>query len=236
MRILHQITFMNFSDRILSFYNQLDIKATLPEGVEVLRPYADQYAKLLCHQFYTKFYSDNNKRFLILGINPGRHGGGVTGIPFTDPIKLEKYCNIENSLVKKPELSADFIYTMIEGYGGTEKFYKQFYISAVSPLGFTRDGKNLNYYDIKELQEALKYFIIECLTTQLRFGIDTTTCFCLGEGENFKYLKRLNDEMKIFNTIVPLPHPRFIMQYRRKQVQHFVDLYVEKLTNKNEDN
>ncbi len=224
---------MNFSDQILTFYSQLKINVTLPEGVEVLRPYQDQQAKALCQEFYAKYYSDSNKRFLILGINPGRHGGGVTGIPFTDPMKLEKYCGIPNTLTKKSELSADFIYTMIDGFGGVENFYKKFYISAVSPLGFIKDGKNLNYYDIKELQEVLKNFIVECLSVQLGFGIDTTTCFCLGEGENYKYLKRLNDELKIFNTIVPLPHPRFIMQYRRKQVQHFVDVYVEKLTGKN---
>lgn len=29
--------------------------------------------------FYEKFYSDRNERILILGINPGRFGGGTTG-------------------------------------------------------------------------------------------------------------------------------------------------------------
>lgn len=183
----------------------------------------------LCEMFYQKYYADNNVRSLILGINPGRYGGGVTGIPFTDPLKLEKQCDISNTLVKKPELSADFIYTMIEAYGGAKKFYSQFYISTVSPLGFMMNGKNLNYYDIKELQDSLKNFIVQCLKQQLEFGIRTERCYCLGEGENFKYLKRLNDELKIFDEIVPLPHPRFIMQYRRKQIQYFVDVYIEKL-------
>ncbi len=221
---------MNFCDQVLSFYRQLNITSLLPEGVEVLKPFQDEQAVALCEQFYKKFYSDNNKRFLILGINPGRHGGGITGIPFTDPLKLEKYCGIPNTLTKKTELSADFIYTMMDAYGGPENFYRKFYISAVSPIGFIKDGKNLNYYDVKELQEVLKEFIVECLTTQLEFGIDRFACFCLGEGENYKYLKRLNDELKIFDTIVPLPHPRFIMQYRRKQVQYFVDVYVEKFS------
>ncbi len=219
---------MDFSDHILSFYKQLDIHSGLPAGVEVLIPYQQDQAVSLCGQFYKKYYSDKNKRFLILGINPGRHGGGITGIPFTDPLKLEKYCGIPNTFAKKSELSADFIYSMIDAYGGPEKFYNQFYISAVSPLGFTKDGKNLNYYDVKELQEVLKNFIIDSLRKQLEFGIETTVCFCLGEGKNFKYLNRLNDELKIFNAIVSLPHPRFIMQYRRKQIQHFVDVYLEK--------
>ncbi len=117
---------------------------------------------------------------------------------------------------------------MSAAYGGPEKFYSRFYISAVSPLGFTKDGKNLNYYDNKELQTGLKDFIVDCLRKQLVFGINTTVCFCLGEGENFKYLNRLNNELKIFDTVVSLPHPRFIMQYRRKHIQHFVDVYLEK--------
>jgi len=72
----------------------------------------------------------------LLGINPGRFGSGTTGVSFTDPIKLEKYCGIRNDLVKKAELSADFIYAMIIAYGGLESFYNRFFISSVSPLGF----------------------------------------------------------------------------------------------------
>ena len=50
------------------------------------------------------------QRHLLLGINPGRFGGGVTGIPFTDPIRLQNVCGIENNFEKKQELSSVFIY------------------------------------------------------------------------------------------------------------------------------
>ncbi|MBL0740187.1 uracil-DNA glycosylase family protein [Chryseolinea lacunae] len=221
---------MTFSEQILNFYSTLHIAQKLPKGVEVLHPYKDEMAMALCKTFYNQYYGDQKKRFIIMGINPGRLGGGLTGIPFTDPVKLEKYCHIPNDLPKKAELSADFIYAMIEAFGGAKTFYKKFYISAVSPLGFMKDGKNLNYYDIPKLQEVLKPFIVTSLQTQLPFGIHTTTCFCLGEGQNYKYLKRLNDELQIFDTVVPLPHPRFIMQYKRKKVAEYVDLYLEKLS------
>jgi hypothetical protein len=220
---------ITFSDRILSFYQGLEIKSPLPEGVVTMNPYTDETSFSFCTQFYQKFYNDQNERSIILGINPGRHGGGVTGIPFTDPVKLEHYCNIPNPFNKKTELSADFIYRMIEEFGGPELFYAKFYFSAISPLGFTMGGKNLNYYDIKELQIALKDFIVESLKEQLAFGINQSVCYCLGEGENFKYLKRLNDELKIFKTVVPLAHPRFIMQYRRKKVPEYVKDYLVKL-------
>ena len=32
-----------------------------------------------------------------------------------------------------------------------------------------------------------------------------------------------------FDEIIPLPHPRFIMQYRRKQKQQFIDQYLHAL-------
>lgn len=222
---------MTFADQVLSFYKSLEIKSILPEGVAVLNPYREHESFFLCQQFYKKFYHDVNERTLILGINPGRHGGGITGIPFTDPIKLEAVCNIPNTMNKKAELSADFIYAMIEGFGGLQKFYNKFYISAVSPLGFTMNGKNLNYYDSKELQASLKGFIIESLMKQMSFGINRTVCYCLGEGQNFNYLSRLNDEQQFFEKIVPLAHPRFIMQYRRKKMMDYVNEYVTKFLN-----
>jgi hypothetical protein len=226
---------MTFGDQVLSFYKNLEIRSELPEGVVVLNPFGNAESFSFCTQFYKKFYDDRNERTLILGINPGRHGGGVTGVPFTDPIKLEQCCDIPNPYPKKAELSADFIYAMIDGYGGTNKFYNHFYISAVSPLGFTMDGKNLNYYDIKGLQLALHDFIINCLKQQLSFGIDRTVCYCLGEGENFKFLTRLNQEQQFFGKIVPLAHPRFIMQYRRKKVSDYVNHYVHTLSQGNSE-
>src|SRR5689334_21736260 len=132
---------MNFADHVLKFYKNIRIEECVPKDVEVMNPYQDKNAFMFCEKFYKKYYSDNNERTLIIGINPGRFGGGLTGVPFTDPIKLEENCGIVNDLQKKVELSADFIYRMINAYGGPEKFYKDFYITAVSPLGFTKDGK-----------------------------------------------------------------------------------------------
>jgi hypothetical protein len=99
----------------------------------------------------------------------------------------------------------------------------------VSPLGFTLDGKNLNYYDTPQLQKTLEKFIIQSLYQQLELGLNRDVAFCLGEGDNFKYLNKLNEREKIFGSIVPLAHPRFIMQYRRKYVQTYVEDYLRKL-------
>ena len=224
------LNIVTFADHVLEFNRSLNIDQPLPEGVSVLNPFKDEIAFSFCKQFYRKYYNDNNERTLIIGINPGRLGGGLTGIPFTDPVKLEICCNIQNSLQKKVELSADFIYRVIETYGGPEKFYKNFYFTAVSPLGFKRNDKNLNYYDIRELQDELMNYIIDCMKAQLNFGVNNQICFCLGEGSNFKFLSKLNETHNFFKSIVPLPHPRFIMQYKRKQMDKFIGDYIHALS------
>jgi len=220
---------LTFADKILTFYKRLQIKERLPKGVEILNPYKDEKAFALCEQFYHRYYQDDLKRKIILGINPGRFGAGLTGIPFMDPLKLENLCGITNDFPKKAELSADFIHMVIDACGGLEHFFNEIYINSVSPLGFTFEGKNLNYYDTPALLKSLQPFILSCLRTQVNFGINRQVAYCLGEGENFKYLAKINGTEKFFEEIIPLPHPRFVMQYRRKFIQQYIDDYVRKL-------
>ncbi len=221
-----------FSDNILSFFKSLELNIDLQDGVEIMNPFKDKVTMQVCTQFYTKYYNDNLKRRMIIGINPGRFGGGVTGIPFTDPIRLKKECAIDNSWPSKQELSSVFVYDVINAFGGAETFYKDFYITAVSPLGFTKNGKNLNYYDDKNLQTGITDFVVECMNKQLDFGIGREVAFCLGDGKNYKYLSKLNNEKKFFNKIIPLSHPRFIMQYKLKKKEQYISSYLEKLKNK----
>jgi hypothetical protein len=121
---------------------------------------------------------------------------------------------------------------MIDCYGGTKKFYADFLISSVVPLGFTSVNKpgrqvNYNYYDSKKLTDAVYSFIVDSLQKQLQFGIERELCFCLGTGKNYKFLLQLNNELKLFGKIVPLEHPRYIMQYKSKKKQEYVVKYIE---------
>ncbi len=218
-----------FADNIIQFIRHLDFPVHLPDNIEVMNPFINKETMEICKKFYTKYYSDDNKREMIIGINPGRFGGGVTGIPFTDPIRLQKDCGIENGWAKKQELSSVFMYDMINAFGGAEVFYKKFYITAVSPLGFTRHNKNLNYYDDKNLQNDIKDFVVDCMNKQFDFGINRDVAFCLGDGKNFKYLSNLNEEVNFFKKIVTLSHPRFIMQYKLKKKDEYIQFYLEKL-------
>ena len=219
-------TFVSQAAAILDFYKGLDPQFNLPKGVSLMNPYANSASWRLTESFYTKYYSDTIPRAYIFGINPGRFGGGVTGIPFTDPIRLEDRCGIRNELKKLPELSSQFIYGMIDEFGGPARFYSYFFFSALSPLGFIEDGKNLNYYDSRELCQACEAFMIDCIKKQLNTIPASATCICLGEGQNFSRFKKLNDEHHFFREIIPLPHPRWIMQYRRKRMNEYVEQYV----------
>jgi hypothetical protein len=214
---------------ILDFYKKLSPKFALPIGVAVMNPFADKDSWKITSLFYNKFYNDTSRRVFIFGINPGRFGGGVTGIPFTDPVRLEIACGISNSFAKKAELSSQFVYAVIDAYGGAEKFYRDFFITALSPLGYTKNGINLNYYDDKELLKASEEFIVKTIKVQLDTIETSDTCFCLGEGTNYKIFQRLNEKHNFFKEIIPLPHPRWIMQYRRKKLDEYVQMYVEKL-------
>ena len=223
--------FTTQASAILDFYAWLKPDFALPEGIAIMNPYADPGSSRLARAFYEKFYGDAHPRSFIFGINPGRFGGGVTGVPFTDPIRLQEKCGIPNDWKKLPELSSQFIYEMIDGYGGVEAFYGKFFFTALSPLGFTLDGKNLNYYDDKELLRASEPYMLDCIRWQLDRMPTFSTCYCLGEGENFKQFSRINDKHRFFEKIIPLPHPRWVMQYRRKKLGEYVDVYVDKLKN-----
>ena len=224
-----------FGKRVLNFNKKLEFKGKLPKGINIMNPFKDNKRILdITKFFYNKFYNDNNERFLVLGINPGRHGAGVTGLPFTDTKRLNNECGIEFTDFVSHEPSSVFVYEVIKAYGGVEKFYSKYYITSLCPLGFTvkKDtGRevNYNYYDSKDLTNAVYDFIIDSVKKQIKIGVSRDVCYCFGTGKNAKFLIELNDKEKFFKRIVPLEHPRFIVQYRLKKMKQYVEKYLKLL-------
>lgn len=218
------------SEQLIRFYKNLSPPA-VPKGFGILHPQPSSEVMLVVKQFFNKYYADNRSRRLMLGINPGRFGAGITGINFTAPRQLKNDCSIDHPWGNSSELSAEFIYEMINAYGGTQKFYGDFFIGAVSPLGYVKDGKNINYYDDKRLQKSVTPFIVETIRQQLNMDLSNDICFCIGGEKNYKFLTELNEKHKFFRTILPLAHPRFIMQYRRKKKDEYVKEYLDFLNN-----
>jgi hypothetical protein len=221
------------ADKIIAFNTALEFTHSLPKGIAVMNPFRENKGAVEASSaFYRKYYSDNEPRYMILGINPGRFGAGLTGVPFTDPIRLQEYCDIASyEGPKAHEPSSAFVYSMIEQYGGATKFYAKFFITSICPLGFTVKGKNgkevnFNYYDSKDLTCCARGFMVGCLTKQLTFGIKREICFCLGTGKNEKYIAALNKERDFFGKIIALEHPRYIIQYKSKQMQDYIAKYL----------
>ena len=220
---------MTFAQQILSYQFALKPPFPLQNEVEWLMPYEDPETRRVMTDFYMRYYNDTNQRTFILGINPGRFGAGVTGVPFTDPVRLEKL-GIENSFSKKQELSSVFIYDMIDACGGPDQFYSKYYIASLSPLGFIRHGKNYNYYDDRSLSDSVRGYIIQNLQTQFQFGANPDLVYCLGQGKNYTNLQKLNDEYHWWKRVEALPHPRWIMQYKLRSKDQFLDLYKNMLS------
>ena len=225
----------NWSDLLLQFYTDIHPPSDLPHGIEWLYPQKDAAVLGVVDSFLKKYFNDRQPRQLLLGINPGRFGAGITGVNFTAPRQLSKDCGIRHPFPDGTELSAEFIYDMTHHYGGVEKFFSQNFIGSVCPLGFVKDRKNINYYDDPELLRAVEPFIIKNLEKLISFPVKRETCFSIGGEKNFKYLSRLNSRYHWFHRIIPLPHPRFIMQYRRKRKQEFIEMYVRVLRETRDD-
>ncbi len=222
---------MTFADKVLSFNRQLEFKAPLPAGIRMMNPFReDAQVMATATAFYKKFYEDHRKRHLILGINPGRFGGGVTGIPFTDTKRLTEFCGLAHTGRSTHEPSSVFVYDVIQAYGGPARFYADFFIHSICPLGFTKvgpDGKevNYNYYDSKALLDAVYDFMVNSLHQLVDFGVHRDVCFSLGL-RNAGFIEKINAEHGFFKKIVPLEHPRFVMQYQLRRKQEYVDKYL----------
>ena len=195
-----------FADKAIPYYHQLAAPANLPPGIDVMNPYLSPVVQDIVRTFYTRFYQDTNPRVFLLGINPGRFGAGVTGISFTTPQNLRRYCGIENNLRDTPELSSRLIYQVVEAFGGAEAFYDKFFLSSLFPLALTKDGKNYNFYDDRATTDALWPAITEAIRTQLDFGANRNVAVCLGR-KNETYLRRLNDQQGFFSRIAPSTTP-----------------------------
>ncbi|EKG2418110.1 SMUG2 DNA glycosylase family protein [Listeria monocytogenes] len=221
--------------RILQFNEALrNSSFDLPEGYRAVNPYSGDQSELvekITTAFYQKYYNDTKPRRIILGSSPARRGSAVTGVPFEDAKHLQNETGIFIDEFYINQSSSDFLYDVMTEYGSCEQFYTDFYMNFVCPLGIVRTNAkgnevNCNYYENKKLQTALKSFILESIRRQIDFGIDTSVCYCIGSGENFHFLSKINDEHHFFCTIIPLEHPRFIMQYNSKNKDVYMKKYL----------
>lgn len=222
---------LTIGQRIIAFNKSLQYTGKLPEGFAVLNPYLDNPETLqVMTSFYDKYYNDLAPRKFIIGINPSRHGAGVTGVPFTDTKHLENDCGIPMLSARTHEVSSVFVYDMIAQYGGVAAFYKDYYINSPFPLAIVRKNAqgnwlNANYYDDPELFALTREYMIETLKKHIALGLDTNEVYILGK-KNATFLEKLNKEASLFKKMVVLEHPRYIEQYKSKEKQLYIDKFI----------
>ena len=226
----------SFADKVIDFNTNLHYLGKLPNGFEVMNPYTDNPETMgVMRAFYYKYYNDFSRRKFIIGINPSRHGAGVTGVPFTDTKRLDAVCGIKMLSAYTHEISSVFMYDMITAFGGAANFYKEFYINSPFPLAIIRQTKdrkwlNANYYDDLGLFSAVKPLMINSLKQHISLGLDTSEVFILGK-KNATFLSKINHEEKLFEKLTVLEHPRFIQQYKSKDKPLYIDKYILALKN-----
>jgi len=217
-----------FGSRLLHFLTSFPPPPPLPGDVVAENPYRQEPSRGLLTQFAQRFYADERPRVALLGINPGRFGGGTTGVAFTDPVALGDYCGIASDLPRRREVSSEFVYRFIDALGGPTAFYEHFYLGSIYPLVLLRHGLNYNYYDSPALVRALWPQLLDSLRQQVEIGFRRDVVVSLGR-RNAEFLTKLNRELGLFGEIVTLDHPRYIMQYKRRALEQHVARYVEVL-------
>lgn len=218
------------ADRLLQHvlsFSLADVK--LPKDVGVLDPFNGPHnaeVRRIVTAFHRKYYTDEKPRTLMLGINPGRLGAGSTGLSFTDTKRCESDLGIPVSGLRTHEPSSDFFYRMVRAAGGADAFYRRVYVHAICPLGFVKGGVNLNYYDDKALEKAVTPFVEKWLRTLVLCGMRADTVLIIGTGKNAAYFSKLNERLQLFHRIIALEHPRYVMQYKARNLDTYIAKYL----------
>jgi hypothetical protein len=211
----------SLSERLLN----LDDAVSSSSCSSVLEPYAKRVDAPYFAQFSKEYYATPGRRTLVLGINPGRKGSGLTGVPFTDGQSLAADCGIDNEFEGARELTSQFLYQVVRAAGGVRRFYARLCLSGIYPNCLVADGRNTNYYDLLE-GAALKEFVAHSLAVHRELPNLSDHLVVIGQGRHLDLIQAANTQHGFFRTIGALPHPRFIMQYNRPRAEEYVAQYL----------
>lgn len=169
--------------------------------------------------FWEKFYGEDAPRIMICGINPGRLGAGKTGIPFLDYESLSQL--IPGVERQDSEKSARFFFQVVKRFGA-EAFFKNFYVTNFSSVGYLRGGTNFNYPELPQaaLETVERNFLEEFETVR------PTHVISLGREVHRSLLRLLPSGI---DCSLRLPHPSWIATYRSCEIDHWVGNYHDAL-------
>ncbi len=173
--------------------------------IKILTDFLENWEHVL--EFNRRFYAAGEPKTVLCGINPGRLGAGKTGIPFTDFGSLSKL--IPNVERKDMERSAQFFHEVVD-YFGAKNFYRSFYVTNVSWLGYAKGAKNLNF---NELPLPAKNAAMTMFTYDMN-RINPTTVISMGSVVKEAVQSVLGASVR---TDIALPHPNYCAFPKNKE-------------------
>ncbi|MEY2342744.1 uracil-DNA glycosylase family protein [Acidithiobacillus sp. IBUN Pt1247-S3] len=188
-------------------------------GISILQDFLPY--RSIAEQFWQQYIPEPLPQTVILGLNPGRLGAGLTGIPLLDFRSLASLFPDGRLPRNDTEPSANFFHRVVQNVGA-EKFYREFYVSNVSAVGYLRDNKNCNYH---ELPDAAQRIVEERFVAEMAV-VAPKRIIALGR-EVEATVQRLFPDGSV--RISHLPHPSWIMTYRLREAQSWVRRYTQML-------
>jgi hypothetical protein len=110
------------------------------EGIRIIGEFTSNWRTI--ERFHEEYYCDGYPRTVICGLNPGQHGAGKTGLPFVDFSSLSKL--LSGVTRSDTERTAQFFFEIVSHFGA-KAFYRSFYVTNVSWVGFLNGKCNVNY-------------------------------------------------------------------------------------------
>jgi hypothetical protein len=166
--------------------------------------------------FWDTYYGAGVPRVVVCGLNPGRFGAGQTGIPFMDFASLGQL--LPGIARQDHERSAGFFFEVVSAFGVTA-FYRTFYVTNVSAVGFVRSGRNLNYPDLPApaLETVKQRFLEEMELVQ------PTHVIALGHQVQKTLRQWLPAEVDCSRC---LAHPAWVATYRPHDSAQWIEHYL----------
>lgn len=173
-------------------------------------------------KYYDKYVDFDSDKIVLCGLNPGRFGAGLTGVPFIDFKSLSKM--LSNIKKDDGESSAQFFFELVKKFG-IEKFYKICYVTNISKFGYSKksSAKNVNYPKLPNSAQdwLFKRFIEEMNLIKPKVIIPLS-------DDVAKTLKVLTQAQQLDYKIAPkLNHPAWVMTYKKKDKNLWLQKYYE---------
>ena len=172
--------------------------------------------KHVIDHFWDTYYSEGVPRVVVCGLNPGRLGAGQTGIPFMD---FESLGQLLPGIARRDrERSASFFFHVLSVFGAAA-FYRTFYVTNVSAVGFVRSGRNLNYPDLP----APALAIVKQRFLEEMEEVQPTHVIALGRQVQKTLRQWLPAAVDCSHC---LPHPAWVATYRPREKAQWIEHYL----------